>query len=245
MGMLRALPLPDGLSADRLAANGMSYSDAALIGAHLRRIGFDDAAARNVVSKTARAVKWDSFDVVRNEMRLSLLSIGMKRGPFVGGPDTVIHRGFTVRGYLQHVRYWEKWEGGTLWSSYAPEFERFFAEFRKDRQLYDPEIVDRVEQGLAPYFVDHPISVRDPLRMVGIPSELWMAGWIGALVCLGRRHIGLAILLVFPVAANYVVSLVVPIGNPRYAYPLMPMYTIGSVIFLSDSWKRFRHAASK
>jgi hypothetical protein len=243
--VLRALPLPDGLSADGLATNGMSYSDAARIGAHLRRIGFDDAAARNLLSKAARALKWDSFDVIRNEMRLSLLSIGMKRVPFVGDPDTVIHRGFTVRGYLQHVRYWEEWEGGTLWSSYAPEFERFLAEFRRDRELYDPKIVDRVEQRLAPYFVDHPISVRDPLRMVGIPSELWIAGWIGGLVYLGRRHIGLVVLLVSPVVANYAVNLGIPIGNPRYAYPLMPMYTIGSVIFLTDSWRLLRRTAWK
>jgi hypothetical protein len=241
MNVLRALPLPDGLSADDLVTNGMNYSDAARIGAHLRRIGFDDAAARHVLSKVARAIKWDSLDVIQNEMRLSLLSIGMKRVPFVGDPDKVIHRDLTVHRYLHHVRYWEKWEAGTLWSSYAPEFERFLTEFRRERELYDPKMVDQVERRLTPYFVDHPISVRDPLRMVGIPSELWIAGWVGALVYLGRRHIGLVILLVSPVVANYVLSLSVPIGNPRYAYPLMPMYTIGSVIFLGDSWRLLRH----
>jgi hypothetical protein len=105
--------------------------------------------------------------------------------------------------------------------------------------------VDRVEQRLAPYFVDRAISARDPLRMVGIPSELWIAGWIGALVYLGRRHLGLVVLLVSPVVANYAVSVGVPIGNPRYAYPLMPMYTIGTVIFLGDSWRLLRHTPSK
>lgn len=237
MRALRSLPYPDGLSADGLAADGMSYRDAARIAAHLRENGFDDAAARNVLSKVARTVKWDSWTVIHNEMRLSLLSIGLKRVPFLGDPDAVIHRGFTVEGYLQHVRYWEKWEAGTLWRSYAPEFERFFGDFRSDRQQYDPEVVDRVHARLTPYFVDHSIAVRDPLRMAGIPSDLWVAGWVGALFYLGRRHLGLVVLLVSPVVANYVVSLAVPIGNPRYAYPLMPMYTIGSVLFLSGSWR--------
>jgi len=237
MGALRSLPYPDGLSAERLAVDGMSYHDAARIGAHLRRNGFDDAAARNLLSGVARIVKWDSFVVIRNEMRLSLLSIGLKRVPFFGDPDAIIHRGFTVEGYLHHVRHWEKWEAGTLWRSYALEFERFFDDFRKDRELYDLEVVDRVHEHLTPYLVDHSIRTRDPLRMAEISSDLWVAGWIGALFYLGRRHIGLVILLVSPVVANYLVSLAVPIGNPRYAYPMMPMYTIGSVIFLSESWR--------
>jgi hypothetical protein len=245
MGVLRVLPLPGELSADGLAANGMSYKDAARLGAHLRSIGFDDVAARALLLRVARAVRWDSLDVIGNEMRLSLLSIGMKRVPFVGNPDRVIHRGLTVHEYLQHVRYWEKWEGGTLWRNYAPEFGRFLAEFRGDREFYNPEIVDGVERSLAPYFTDHSLSVRDPLRMGGIPAELWIAGWIGALVYLGRRNVWLVVVLASPVVANYAVSLGVPIGNPRYAYPLMPMYTIGAVIFLSDTWKLLRHAPWK
>ena len=243
LSTLRALPLPHGLSAEGLAATGMNYEDAARIGAYLTSTGYDDKQARVVLSNTARALRWDSLGVIENEMRLSLLSIGMKRVPFWGNPETPIHRGFTVHAYLEHVRYWDKWEAGTLWTNYRPEFLRFLDEFRRDRDLYDPEMVDELKRKLIGYFADRSIALRDPLRMTMIPSELWIAGWIGALVYFGRWSAWAVVLLVSPVIANYVVSLGVPISNPRYAYPLMPLYTIGSVILLANGWKRLRGLA--
>jgi hypothetical protein len=245
LGVVRALPLPTGLSADGLVENGINYNDAARIGAHLRSVGYDDRAARAVLLRASRALQWDSPGVIGNETRLSLLSIGMKRVPFLGNPDKPIHRGFTVHGYLEHVRYWERWEAGTLWRDYRPEFERFLAGFRSDPELYDPEMVDELKRKLIGYFADHSMAIRDPLRMVGVPTEVWIAGWSGSLVYLGRRSAWLVVLLVFPVIANYAVNLSVPIGNPRYAYPLMPMYTIGSVIFLADTWKLLRHGGKE
>jgi hypothetical protein len=236
---LKALPLPDGLSAEGLVAGGMNYRDAARIGAHLTTTGYDDRRARAVLSDTARALRCDSLGVIENEMRLSLLSIGAARIPFWGNPERPIHRGFTVHDYLEHVRYWEKWEAGTLWTNYQPEFLRFLDEFRQDRDLYDPEMVDALKRKLIGYFADRSIALRDPLRMTRIPSELWIAGWIGALVYFGRWSTWAVVLLVSPVIANYAVSLGVPIGNPRYAYPLMPLYTIGSVILVANAWKLF------
>ena len=42
----------------------------------------------------------------------------------------------------------------------------------------------------------------------------------------------LAVILVTPVLATYVMSASLPVGNARYAYPLIPLYTIGLVIGL-------------
>ena len=94
-----------------------------------------------------------------------------------------------------------------LWTDYRPEFLRFLGEFRRDRDLYDPEMVDELKRKLIGYFADRSIALRDPLRMTTIPSELWMAGWIGALVYFGRWSAWAVVLLVSPVIANYVVSL--------------------------------------
>ena len=67
LSTLRALPLPDGLSAEGLVATGMNYEDAARIGAYLTSMGYDDKSARVVLLNTARALRWDSPAVIENE----------------------------------------------------------------------------------------------------------------------------------------------------------------------------------
>jgi hypothetical protein len=85
---------------------------------------------------------------------------------------------------------------------------------------------------VRPFLVDHPVSLRDPLGLLQVPSDVWLLGWGMALCLVWKRNRMLAAILVAPVMSTYVMSASLPVGGLRYAYPLIPLYTIGLVIGL-------------
>jgi hypothetical protein len=166
------------------------------------------------------------------QLRLPLLSIGMKYPVFLGNPDKVIHRGFTNRTYAHHAAYWEKWEGGTLREDYSQELDTV-VKFSKDNgALYDASVVDDLERSVRPFLADHPVSMRDPLGLLHVPSDVWFLGWGIGLCIIWKMNRMLAGILMASMLATYVMSASVPVGNARYAYPLLPLYIIGLVIGL-------------
>ncbi|HKT35409.1 MAG TPA: hypothetical protein VJR03_11305 [Nitrospira sp.] len=231
---LNTLPLPSSLPAERLAGQGIDYMDAARIGEHLRANGLDDRAAKAEVLKAAWAVRIDSPEVIVNQLRLPLLSIGMKYPVFMGDPDRAIHRGFTSQTYAHHAAYWEQWEAGTLRNSYSDELDAIVKFSQENAGLYDAQSVEKFERRLRPFLVDHAVGLRDPLGLLHVPSDLWLLGWSLALCTLWKSHRTLVGMLIALVLATYVMSVSLPVGNARYAYPLLPLYTIGLVIALES-----------
>ena len=229
---LKLLPLPGTTPADRLASHGMDYMDAAAIGAHLRASGMDETQAKWEVMKAAWAVRTDSPEVMMTQLRLPLLSIGTKYPVFMGNPDKVIHRGFTNRTYAHHARYWEQWEAGTLREDYSQELDTVVKFSKDNAALYDASVVDDFERSVRPFLADHPVSMRDPLGLLHVPSDVWFLGWAVGLWMIWKMNRMLAGILMLSVLATYVMSVSVPVGNARYAYPLLPLYMIGLVIGL-------------
>jgi hypothetical protein len=229
---LNTLPLPATLPAERLASHGIDYLDAAAIGAHLRTMGLDDTHAKFEVMKAAWAVRTDSPEVMMTQLRLPLLSIGMKYPVFMGNPDKVIHRGFTNRTYAHHASYWEQWEGGTLREDYSEELDTVVKFYKNNAALYDASTVDDFARSVRPFLADHPVSMRDPLGLLHVPSDIWFLGWGIGLYIIWKTNRMLAGILLASVLATYGMSASVPVGNARYAYPLLPLYTIGLVIGL-------------
>lgn len=232
LARLNTLSLPATLPSERLASHGIDYMDAAAIGTHLRTLGMDDTQAKFEIMKAAWAVRTDSPEVMMTQLRLPLLSIGMKFPVFMGHPDKVIHRGFTNRTYAHHAAYWEKWEGGTLREDYSQELDTV-VKFSKDNgALYDASVVDDLERSVRPFLADHPVSLRDPLGLLHVPSDVWFLGWGIGLCIIWKMNRMLAGILMASMLATYVMSASVPVGNARYAYPLLPLYIIGLVIGL-------------
>ena len=233
IAQLRSLPLPPGLSAETIAKEGVDYAIAAKMGMQLRVSGLSEREAIAHLSRVAWSVRTDSMQIVKNQLRLPLLSIGLTYPVFWGDQDEPIHRGFTVGDYSRHVAHWRQWDGGTLRDDYTQEFEGLLAMSRNNRQTYDPVVVDELDRSLRPYFVDHSINLRDPLHLSEIPSDVWLIGWVGGLWIFWRSHPWALVVLALPVLVNYLTSVSVPIGNPRYGYFLLPMYQIGFVVIVA------------
>ena len=122
--------------------------------------------------------------------------------------------------------------GGNVAEDYSGELDTIVKFSRESVGLYDADVVENFERSLRPFLMDHPVSLRDPLGLLQVPSDVWLVGWGIALCLVWKRNRMLAGILVTPVLATYVMSASLPVGNARYTYPLIPLYTIGLVIGL-------------
>lgn len=105
--------------------------------------------------------------------------------------------------------------------------------FSKDNvALYDASVVGNFERSVRPFLADHPVSMRDPLGLLHVPSDIWFLGWGIGLYVIWKMNRMVAGILMGTVLATYVLSASVPVGNARYAYPLLPFYMIGLMIGL-------------
>src|SRR5260370_30479899 len=116
----------------------------------------DPAAARALRLKVARAVRWDSLDVIGNEMFVAAVDRDETRA--VRGESRQGHPSRLDRSRIFQARPLLGGVGRGDALDYVAEFERFLPEFRGDREFYNSEIVARVERSLAPYFTDHSFS---------------------------------------------------------------------------------------
>jgi hypothetical protein len=109
-----------------------------------------------------------------------------------------------------------------LREDYSGELDTIVKFSRESVGLYDADVVENFERSLRPFLMDHPVSLRDPLGLLHVPSDVWLLGWGIALCLVWKRNRMLAGILVTPVLATYVMSASLPVGNARYAYPLIP-----------------------
>jgi hypothetical protein len=244
---LKAFPLPSHLSAETLTARGMTYKEAADLGAHLRSLGYRDGAARSIVRRMAWIVRTDSARVIVNQARLALLSIGTAHLALAGGGTREFYRGYSLEEFRGHVRYYLDWFSWTMFESYAPVFDQYLVMFGQTPETIDDRVRQSLDTVLRPFFVARQAIFRDPLKLSRVPFELWIVGGLLAVLSRARQHLAFAVLLATPVVLNYVVSLNSAIGDLRYAQGLLPLYTAGSVVLMADAvaWSKRRIFASR
>jgi len=230
---LEAFPLPSDLSAETIARRGLTYQQAANLGIHLRSLGHSDDAARTMVKRMAWIVRTDSPRVMVNQARLALLSVGSSRLALVGADTRELYRG--LGEFRHHVQYYLRWFSWTRFDTYAPVFDRFFAMFGQTPETIDEGVRQSLKSFLTPFFVKRKPAVRDPLRLLTIPFDVWLAASLLAVLSLSRRRGAIGVLCVTPVLLSYLVSLSAPIGDLRYSQGLLPLYLAGTVVFLAQA----------
>ena len=238
---LKELPLPSNMSAERISANGLTFQEAASVGAHLRSLDYSDRSARTIVKRMAWIVRTDSRGVIANQARLALFSVGAEHLALAGKQgDDLFYRGYTVEDFRRHVRYYLDWFSWTLFADYGPIFGQFFDMFGKTPETIDEHVRQELKRFLGPFFVTREPALRDPLRLLRVPFEMWIGGWLIGVILWSRKKRPIALILVLPVALNYVVSVSAPVGDLRYSQSLLPLYIAGSIWFLADAtvWLR-------
>jgi hypothetical protein len=237
---LKEFPLPKDLSAETISARGLTYEDAAHLGTHLRSLGYSDDAARSIVRRMAWIVRTDSYSVMLNQARLALLSIGSPNLALAGGGAREFYRGYPPAQFRAHVRYYLDWFSWTMFENYERIFDQFLDMFGRSPETIDERVRQSLGNFLRPFFVTRHTIIRDPLKLSRIPFEVWIVGWLLAVLSRSGKNARVAVLLVTPVVLNYIASVSAALGDLRYSQSLLPLYMAGSITFIAQcaAWGR-------
>ncbi len=231
---LRGLSLPRGESVERIAAQGLSYVQAAEIAAHLKSLGYQDGEAKKLIKRMAWVVRTDSVGVVTNQLRLGLLSAGAYNVALLGSGERPFSRGYTLREHRSHERYYVAWFAWTKFDNYLPILDQLLERFKRDSNIIDDAARRGLESFLRPFFVTRGSRLRDPMSLVSLPLEVWMCGWIMGVALISQRNRAVGALFAVAPVVNYLVSVSVPVGQARYSHGLIPLYILVSMFTLSE-----------
>jgi hypothetical protein len=120
---------------------------------------------------------------------------------------------------------------------YARELDRLVATFRESPELYDPEVVKRLDRQIRPFVANHSDVIRDPLHLSRFPFDVWVVGSIGAMAMLLKTHRFMVGMFFLPILATYLINLSIPLGSIRYGSHLAPLYVVMCAIGLTRLMK--------
>jgi hypothetical protein len=225
-------PFPSELSAKDVLAlpGGLDYQQAERLGDFWLEQGLSPAQINRICASLATSLLNDNLDVFSNRVRYALISSGFPLLGTIGPERYEVFRGMTLKQFRDHVFDHYRWISWIRPGSYHPEFESFFN--NRDSLLpTDTAASQEVTKVEEPYLSTIPVRFRDPLLLGSLPMDLWAALGLLSSILLLRQQALLGLLFLIPFCANFAVMFSFPFGNPRYAYPLIPMFFLATSMF--------------
>jgi len=224
---------PSSLSRDQEIEKGMAMDDVLKLAQFWHDEGLENTAINRQAIVLGQALSNDGISVQANRFLYSLASIGMIIPHLMAGPERVIFRGYTARALFDHQYYYYQWQAWIYDSDYRALFVRFFDDGNGNDPVVAPEdgaANVQIRQAFSAYITTLPNHFRDPLKLGIVPPDLWII-----LSCLGsallvRRVPIVPVLMLCVVTIAFATAFLFPVGNTRYAAPLLPLYILSTSI---------------
>ena len=236
--------LPPGKKLNTMFNEGLSTFAAEELAQSWRNEGLSDAQIARRSGMLGAMIKNDGSSVILNRIFMGLTSTGLMAPNCLRSPDTIVFPKTGSREWCKlvygHYRYLSWIDSGT----HQAEFDQFFSHpFFKFPSLYDTygkQEMARIKSGemVKPYLSAVAPAWRNPIGMGYIPPDIWIIGAILGFYFLyiEERWIFMAVLAMMSI--NFAVSFMFPVGNPRFSYPLYPIYfataSLAASIYLSN-----------
>jgi hypothetical protein len=246
-----AAPLPPGMTGAGLLEKGMWYGDIHRLGLFWREQGAGTGEIVRRARRMAAVVRhgpvfwWHSAIYGLNSCGLTLV--------YRLGPASHVVRGSTTmkdRLYRELGMY--HWLAWTYQASYRQEFNFLV---RRNLDAADPGAAQWAlfVRAWEPWLVDRPVRWRDPLGLGRLFPDVWFALGIGSGLWLLIRRPMFGLMVLGPVAANWLATASVPLGDARYAYTLFTLYAAAGAMVLGEvvrtrsmlPWRRNRGRMEK
>lgn len=226
LNRLDAIPVPENLRAQRLVNKGVAFDEALALARFWQSAGMSDRDINSLAQQMGGLLRNDGWDVQLNRVALGLASSGMVLVYCVAPPDVLVFPGLTARRMCAHQRdtyLFQSWVDST---DRKQLFHSFFeAPSPLDAFAFQMEAKARLAASMKAYVTQVPALARDPLFLGRwVPPDLWVIAGIVAMLSLVRREKYLAAMCGWIFLSNFVVAFSFPLGNPRYAYALFPIY---------------------
>jgi len=227
---LRAVPKSARAEAEVFGAPGraVDYSDARSLAETLLNEGETDDGVSDIFKSLSAALNSDNTQIFEVRVRKALISSGfIEMGLLHFGAAPIMQRSWNTDRYASHQRntyLYHAWYWG------ARDFSSFFVN-KRDVFVGTSEGQNWFRRTHSSYIKNQmPRFVIDPFGLALIPFDVWaIMGVVGTIYTLGVRRDRRAVVLAIPLLISFAVLFTIPLGNPRYAYSLLPIYLVAAM----------------
>ena len=228
---LAQYPLPEGLDATTIGSKGLDYPDAVAIGRHWRDLGVDEAGISRRVREASAALLSDGPAVLLHRVAYGLASTGLIL-PIAAFPaDHEPFRGLRTYALLRHEMGTYRWHAWLAREPYANAFQEFFA---KPPLLPELAAAQPALQPWGRWVTGRARGWRDPFAIGWLPPDVFVVGGLIAIWRLRNRCRDVSVLLAGTLVVSAAVAASFPLGNPRYAYPVIPLCILAASIMIAS-----------
>ena len=223
---LVAAPAPAALEAGNLVNRGLDYDDAIALGRYWQSLGMSDREINAMAQDLGSTLRNDGWGVRLNRVALGLASSGMVLPYCLAPDDVIVFPLYTAKQMCAHQRNTYLFQSWIALTNQKQLFQSFFElPSSMDGFAFQQFAKSRLAESMKAYLTETPILAKDPLLMGRlVPPDIWVISGILSLLLLVRRERYLAVMCAWIVLSNFVVAYSFPLGNPRYAYALFPIY---------------------
>jgi hypothetical protein len=221
------LPLPEGVSAQTLVSRRIDAYACIPIAAHWRSLGMDDDAIVRLAEEVGGKLRNDGLAVQLRRVGYGICSLGGIAGMAIGDPRLEPMRDMTLREMLRHQMYYYRWHAWIEFDDYRGMLDRMLGprSARPELPFRDPA-ASELMRSLEPHMRSTPRWLRDPAWLGRVPPDAWFLGGLAATLFLARRVPAVSCLLAILMVCGWATAAWFPLGNTRYAYPLIPVYMV-------------------
>jgi hypothetical protein len=224
---------PSSLSRDQEIEKGMAMDDILKLAQFWHDKGLENAAVNHQAMVLGEALSNDGIGVQVNRFLYSLASIGMIVPHLMAGPEREIFRGYTAWALFNHQYYYYRWQAWIYDKDYRVLFVRYFDGGNSNDPVltagYDAANV-QIRKAFSAYITTMPNYFRDPLKLGIVPPDFWVILSCFGCALLIKRVPIVPVLMLCAVATAFATAFLFPVGNTRYAVPLLPLYILSASI---------------
>lgn len=221
------IPFPPTLSREDLLDKGLNMEGAVVLGRFWESSGLNNDDINKRAEQLGATLANDGFEMQIKRGIYGLASIGSILPYKLGDPKYEIMRGYDMRQMFDHQYHYHLWHAWILKSDYVREFNDFFGRDQKYTALIFEDIAGAgIRRAWEPYLSESSLRLRDPLLLGRAVPDVWLLlGILAALMLVFRMPV-VTVLVLCVLGGAYATAFLAPVGNPRYANPLIPIYLL-------------------
>ncbi|TAY00051.1 hypothetical protein [Rhizobium leguminosarum] len=225
--LIKAAGFSDASAHGEALASGITMSDALSAAEKWRAEGLSNGEINEKAEELASALHSDGLSVQLNRLLYGMASIGAILPSAVVPQTHEVFPGYSPRDFFNHLYDYYRWQSWTSGQDYRSTFERFFGPQAASDAAIFPFAVSsnaKIYAAFNPYISTFPERLRDPIDIGVAPPDVWLILALLAAALLAVQAREVTILLLCALAPAFAVAYTFPVGNPRYAVPLFPLY---------------------
>jgi hypothetical protein len=225
--LIKAAGFPDASAHGELLDSGITMSKALLAAEKWRAEGLSNSEINEKAEELASALHSDGMSVQLNRFLYGMASIGAILPSAVVPQTHEVLPEYSPRDFLKHLYDYYRWQSWTSSQDYRSTFELFFGpQAAADAAIFPFAVLSnaKIYAAFNPYISTSQERLRDPINIGVAPPDLWLMLALLAAAVLTIQAREVTILLLCALAPAFAVAYAFPVGNPRYAVPLLPLY---------------------